>query len=356
MERAAGILGIGVYLPENVRRNDYWPAAVVDRWRQKSLHRIESVSIERTEGVQRALDAMAKLRNDPFNGSVERRVMDSDQWSSEMETVAAQRALADAGIDAAQIDALISFTLVPDYLCGPTGCVVHERLGLPQNCLTLSLDSACNSFPVQLTLADQMIRSGSARYVLLVQSAAFSRLVPDAAPVSPWLGDAATAVVVGPAPAGKGVLAATHRTDGTHAKGMVFGVPGKRWYEEGRTVCYAEDPEVAQVVILGAIDRARQVIPETLEKVGLRPSDVDFYGCHQGVPWLRPQTQEACGMDRARTVDTYTSFASVGAANLPLVMSVATREGLLREGDLVVLFSGGSGETWSSVALRWGRD
>jgi 3-oxoacyl-[acyl-carrier-protein] synthase III len=352
--QAAGIFGIGVYLPDTVRRNDWWPESVVKRWREKLVHRVERLPIPLTEGVQRALDAMSALKNDAFNGSVERRVMNAEQWSSEMETIAAQRALDDAGVAPSEIDAVISFTVCPDYLCGPTGAVVHQRLGLKQKCLTVSMESACNSFPVQLTLADQMIRSGRVRHVLLIQSAAFSKVVPIESPLSPWLGDGATAVVLGPVKEGYGVQTYAHGTDGSRHRAVVFGVPGKRWYEDGRVVCYSEDPAMAQAIILGSVDRAKDVIEDVLTQAGLTPEDVDFYACHQGVPWLRQVTQDFVGMTRARWVDTYTTFASLSAANIPLLMSIASREGTLRDGDRVTVFSGGTGETYAGVLLRWG--
>jgi 3-oxoacyl-[acyl-carrier-protein] synthase-3 len=190
---------------------------------------------------------------------------------------------------------------------------------------------------------------------LLVTSAAFSKLVPVDLPASPWFGDGATAVVVGSVGPDRGILAYTHGTDGTRCRGMIFGVPGKRWYEDGRVVLYPEDRSVARATILGSIDRGRDSILETLAKAGKEPNDVDFYACHQGVPWLRAVTQDYAGMTRARWVDTFAQFASLGAANLPFVMSIGERDRLLRDGDLVMLFSGGSGETWSSLLLRWGR-
>jgi 3-oxoacyl-[acyl-carrier-protein] synthase-3 len=337
-----------------VRRNDWWPEPIVARWREKALHRVEKLPIPLTDGVQLALDAMTRLRNDPFAGSVQRRIMGGEEWSSEMETAAARLALEDAQVDPREIDAVISFTVVPDYIAGPTGCIVHQRLGLPQSCLTISIDSACNSFPVQLTLADQMIRAGNARNVLLIQSAAFSRIVPIESPLSAWLGDGATAVVVGRVREGYGVLAHAHGTDGTRHKAVVHGVPGRRWYEEGRIVAYSEDPPMAQAIILGSIDRSKEVIPAVLANAGVRADQIDFYACHQGVPWLREITQSVTGMKNARWVDTFASFASLSAANIPLVMSFGKKEGLLRDGDLVMTFSGGTGETWSAALLRFG--
>ena len=73
------------------------------------------------------------------------------------------------------------------------------------------------------------------------------------------------------------------------------------------------------------------------------------------MPWLREVTQEYNGMTRARWVDTYKTFASLSGGNIPLLMNIAKREHLLRDGDLVLVFSGGTGETWSAVLMRWGR-
>jgi 3-oxoacyl-[acyl-carrier-protein] synthase-3 len=350
----AGILGIGVYLPETVRRNDWWPEHVVARWREKALHRVDSLPIPRTEGVERALAAMNELRDDPFNGAVERRVMAPEQWSSEMELAAAREALERSGIAPEQIDALISFTVVPDYLSVPTGAVLHQQLGLPTRCWTMSMEGACNSFPMQLTVADQAIRSGRMRHVLLVTSSAYSRLHPIEWTLGAWMGDGATAVVLGPVKEDRGILAYAHGTDGGAHKAVVHGVPGKRWYEDGRVVAYSEDRAAAQGVILGAVDRCKQVVTDALLKAGCTPHDVDFYAGHQGGPWLRRVTQEFTGMDRANWIDTFARFGNLGAANIPFILSLAEREGMLHDGDLVATFSAGSGQTYGSVALRWG--
>jgi 3-oxoacyl-[acyl-carrier-protein] synthase-3 len=82
---------------------------------------------------------------------------------------------------------------------------------------------------------------------------------------------------------------------------------------------------------------------------------VSFYASHQGTSWLRAVTQEFAGLGHARSVDTFPWAASVMGVNVPLVLAAAVREGKLREGDLAVAFSGGLGETWSSVVIRWGR-
>jgi 3-oxoacyl-[acyl-carrier-protein] synthase-3 len=350
----AGILGIGVHLPDTVRRNDWWPEAIVARWRERALHRVEKLPLPRTAGVDRALAAMNALRDDPFNGAVERRVMTTEQWSSEIEIPAAREALLRSGVPASEIDLVISFSVVPDYLSAPTGSFVHEQLGLPKRCMTTSIEGACNSFAMQLTLADQAIRSGRARHVLLITSAAYSKLIPVDFSLGAWMGDGATAVVLGPVREDRGILSYAHGTEPAGCKAMVFGIPGARWYDEGRVICYSEDKAAAQAVILGAVDRCKDVITDALAQISLEPKDVDFYAGHQGGPWLRPVTQEFTGMDNARTLDTFERFGNLGAANIPLILAMAEREKLLHDGDLVATFSAGSGQTYAGVALRWG--
>lgn len=352
----AGILGLGAYVPSIVRKNDWWPESVTSVWKRRALHlieRLEKIPVAHKPGMEAALEAMNLHRDDPFNGAVERRVMRDDEKSSDMEIAAAREALRDADVDPSEIDGVISFTLVPDHLCGPTGAVVHLALGLPKRCFTLSVEGACNSFAMQMALADQAIRSGAMKKILVITSVAFSRLVVREASLSAWCGDAATAVVVGEVPSERGILSFTHGTEGEGHNAMVFGIPGKRWYEEGRVICYSENRDMAQGMILGSVDRCKEVIDEALAKVGLTAKDVAFYAGHQGGPWLRRVTQQFAGMSNASFVDTYKSFGNLGAANIPMILSIAKREKLLKDGDLVASFSAGTGQTYSAMVLRW---
>src|SRR5262249_52979969 len=162
--------------------------------------------------------------------------------------------------------------------------------------------------PMQMTLADQAIRSGSMKHVLVITSVAYSRFCPVEASIGAWMGDAATAVVVGPVSEGRGILSYAHGTEGEGHKAMVLGSPKKRWYDEGRIIGYSEDKAMAQSIILGAVDRCKDVVTDALDKVDLKPNDVDFYAGHQGGPWLRRVTQEFTGMHRARSLDTFKMF------------------------------------------------
>jgi len=135
---------------------------------------------------------------------------------------------------------------------------------------------------------------------------------------------------------------------------MVFGTGrGKRWYDEGRIFGYSENPEMAQGIILGSVDRCKEAMDEALAKVNLTTKDVNFYAGHQGGPWLRRVTQEFAGMTNAKTIDTYKSLGNLGAANIPMILAVAKRENLLRDGDVVTTFTAGTGHLYSTMVMKW---
>ena len=357
-----GILGIGSHLPAEVRGNDWWPEAVVARWRQRQGGSFASPTglvgddgSALPEGARRIAEAIAADRDDPFQGVRERRIAPDGTYASDMEVAAARAALQRAAVDAAEIDFVLSYSTCPDYLMAPNACAVHHKLGLRRDCLSLATEGACNSFLIQLALAEQLLAGGRFSRGLLVQSSMCSRLVPTDQPSSAILGDAATAVVVGRVAEGYGLLGRSHATDGTHFNALAVGVPGRRWYEEGRNVFYAADKDVARKLILSVADRAREATGAALADAGLAARDVDFYASHQGTSWLRRVTQAHSGLDHARSFDTFPFAASVMGVNVPLVLALAEREGALVAGDLSVVFSGGLGETWSSLVMRWGR-
>jgi 3-oxoacyl-[acyl-carrier-protein] synthase-3 len=174
-------------------------------------------------------------------------------------------------------------------------------------------------------------------------------------PHDSWLGDAGTAVVLGPVAEGKGVLGWSHHTDGTLYKALVCGIPGKRWFDEGAVIAYSEDHAQNLNMVTKIVDRAQQVVGESLTAAGLDHAQVDFFACHQAFLWLRRVAQSCLGLGHARTVDTFPWAGTVSAANLPLVLSVGEREGHLHDGDVVAMFQGGTGMTWSGMVLRWGQ-
>jgi 3-oxoacyl-[acyl-carrier-protein] synthase-3 len=355
-DSGVGILSIASYLPPAIRRNDWWPEAVVQTWRERIVARVFSSADKNedpdTPGVRLVKEAMETVRADPFQGSVERRVVADAMASSDMEAEAGREAIRRAGIDPGEVDLLLVHSTTPDFLNVANACLVHEKLGLGRQCFSSSLEGMCNAFLLQLCLAEGSIRGG-ARYALLIQSSAMSRLVRVEDQHSPWFGDGATAVVVGPVGAGRGILGRGHLTDGSLYGGIVCGVPERRWHE-GPVYAYLQSPAKARQMILLTADMGIEVVDKAMAQAGLRPEEIAFYASHQATLWFRKVTQQTLQLDRARSVDTFPFTASLSGSNIPFMLELGAGEGLLRSGDNVVMMSGAAGLTSSGVVLRWG--
>lgn len=356
---AVGILGLGTYLPEDVRTNDWWPPEVVARWREKMAHRATQAepgsASEGSEGSQRTLAALAGLADDPFRGARERRVMPDGMTCFEMEARAARQAMANAGVTAGQVDAILTQTPVPEHLMLNGACVTHRLLGLPRRCMAMGTEAACNAFALHATLARSLIASGTARHVLSVHSSAITRVHGNTEPHSAWWGDGAAAAIFGPVAAGKGLIAAAHHVDGSGCDALVLGVPGHRWWTAGEITTYSIDRAATRAMLLTITDRSRQALHTALAEAQLRPEDVGFYAAHQGTAWLAQVTADHAGLVNARTIVTFPELANMNSANVPFILAEGERRGLLRDGTVTATFSGGLGETWSSLVLRWGR-
>lgn len=361
MDTKVGILGLGAFLPPEVRHNDWWPAEVVAGWRSaregvQHLERaIEHAPLEVTPGVAAVTAAMSAQAADPFLGATRRHVMPAGMTTTDMEERAARDAIARAEVDAAEIDLVLTYSAAPEHQLSNPACALHHRLGLRRNAFALHTDGAQHAFMLQLSIAEAMIAAGQARCALLVQSSALSRLLDYREPASTMFGDGATAVVVGRVSPGRGLLASTHRADGRYPSGLAASVRGGAWYDEGRAFLHVADPAGMREVLLGSVDAATESVAAALAACVRRADEVDVFVMHQGMPWLRALVQQHTGLERARTIDTFGTTAHLFAAFVPSALLAAEQQGVVSAGDLVVLAGGGNGQTYGAAVLRWGR-
>jgi len=355
---SASIYGVGYYLPEPVRPNSWWPENIVSQWttrREAALTKPQPDAGELPDGAHLVLREMAALAKDVFNGARERRVMPDGMVSSEMETAAAKHALEVSGVNARDIGLVMTSPQLPDYLNVPTAPVVHRNLGLASECMSTGIESGCNGFQVQLNFAEKLISAGQIRYALLVSSCGAQHVLRPEDPQSAWFGEGATAVVLGPSEK-HGILSVSHRTDGDYYRAVVLGRPNSRWYCSGEApFLYADEPGAGRRMFLNLPHHGKEVLDSALAAAGATPDDVDFFAAHQGTSWLRKVTQEHVGMNRAKFVDTFAWTGSLASGNIPFVMALGQQEGLLREGDLVATYAGGTGLSYGAIVLRWGR-
>ncbi len=349
-----GIFGVGAYLPPEVRANDWWPREIVARWQERRRRYFPEA--QREAGPSGLFTEMAAYDDDPFQGAQQRRVMDATMRSSDMEAQAARTAIERAGVDPREIGFVLSSSLVPDHLTTNQAAIIHRKVGgLRPSCLTLAADSVCSSFLHQLILAEGLLSAGEARYGLLVQSAACSRILPREEPFSPMLGDAATAVVVGKTSTGRGLRSHETFVDGTYCDGFICGVPDKSWYEEGNIVAYAPNPKRTREMMIQCCEQAPGVMNAALAKAQLTTQDVGFFSSHQPTAWAGPTIKKLLGLSAARSIDTFRWTASVVACSIPMQLSVAEAEGILQPGSVIACYSFAVGMTAAAAVLTWGR-
>lgn len=353
-----GLVSVATYLPSEIRTNAWWSEDTVERWRTARPPGAPPPLPEpTTPAMQRVLARLAQQAADPFHGVVARRVAGAHETATELERQAAERAIAIAEARGAfrrdDIGALLTHSAVPDYLMSNPAAALHAALGLPRRCLALQADAASHSFMAQLTVAEQMIASGRARYVLLVQSSAASRLIDDANPLAPMFGDGAAAVIVGRVAHG-GILANVQHTNGHWPRALIASVPGARWFDPGALALHSADPAGAREVFLRTVDFACDVVGDALREAAVDAAAVDFFAVHQGTPWLRTLAQDVLGLTRARAIDTFANTGYLFGVSIPLVLETAERAGAIARGDRVVLYGGGVGATYGAVVVRWG--
>lgn len=356
--KSASVLAIGSFLPPEVRTNDWWPQAVVDKWKETQARHLSRAKFDdddvRSEGARLTMQSMLPLAEDVFKGTRERRVMPDGMVSSDMELAAAEEAIRRAGIAREEIGLLMVYSQLPDYFSVPNSTLLHKKLSLRNDCMALGTESACNAFMHQYSLAEKLIRTGAVRYALLVQSAGAGHSIPKDEQHSLWFGDGATAVIVGPAADGDGILGEAHFTDGSYAKALLTGSPGKRWWQGDPVSTYVGSPIQARKMLMMIADLAKQSIHAALQNAKLRPEDVNYYATHQSTAWFRQSTQAYAGLTNARSMDSFSWTASMAACNVPFVLELGEREGLLSKGDIVAMHSGGSGTVYSGLIVRWG--
>ncbi|HEY4181178.1 MAG TPA: 3-oxoacyl-[acyl-carrier-protein] synthase III C-terminal domain-containing protein [Kofleriaceae bacterium] len=352
-----GILSVGTYIPPTVRTNEFWSRATVDEWTERMAARVtrgDALPTDISDGARLTIEAMTAYAKDPFRGARKRHTL-GDMSIHEAETRAAREAIQRAGLRPDEIDVILTETMVPEQLLVNCAAVVHKALELPARCMAIMTSVACNGFAMHATMAKALIASGQARNVLSVVGCGTTRVVDSAEPDSAWWGDGAAAVVFGPVSEGRGILSAIHHTDGTASNALVIGIPGKHWWDQGQNTLHSADRSHTRTMLMGLADRARDAIHASISAAGLQPTDIDFYASHQGTVWLADVTKKHAGLDRAQTLSTFSAFGHLGSVNIPLILSIAEKEGMLRDGMLLTTFTGGVGETWSSMCFRWGR-
>ena len=316
------LAGVGAYLPERIVSNDELSRTVEtsDEWIR-----------ERT-------------------GIAQRHIAGPHETAAFMATAASHAALADAGAEASEVDAIILATSTPDQAFPATALRVQAALGITRG-FGFDLAAACAGFIYALSVADGMIRVGQAHGVLVIGSEVYSRILN-------WqdrgtcvlFGDGAGAVYLraghGSGSIDRGILSTHLHAQGTLGDILyVDGAVGQR-HKPGHLVMNGRE------VFRHAVIRLAEAVEEALAANGLTRRDIDWLVPHQANRRIIDAMGRKLGLPPERVVITVDRHANTSAASVPLALAEACRDGRIRKGDLVLMEALGGGLTWGSALVR----
>lgn len=320
----ARVIGCGAYLPQIVLTNDQLAKKVdtSDAW------------IRERTGIR------------------ERHIAGEGEKTSDLALAASRAALIDAGIDAGEIDMVIVATTTPDETFPAVATRVQARLGMTRGA-AFDVQAVCSGFIYGLSVADNMIRGGQAKTVLLVGAESMSRLLD-------W-NDRTTCVLFGDG-AGAIVLQAYDGNGDNSDQGVL----NTRLFSDGRLHDYLyTDGGVSSTGTTGllrmagkevfkhAVTNISAAISASVGTAGLTIADIDWFVPHQANQRILDGTARKLGIPPEKVISTVALHGNTSAASVPLALVTAVRDGRIQRGDLLLLEAMGGGFTWAAGLIRW---
>jgi 3-oxoacyl-[acyl-carrier-protein] synthase-3 len=330
------IAGIGHYVPDNV---------VTNQDLTKIMDTTDEWIVERT-------------------GIHERRWIDptTDDSPSVMATKASRMAIKNAGLTPDDIDFIVLATLSPDYYFPGPGVMVQEQLGIKE-IGALDVRNQCSGFVYSLSVADQFIKTGMYKNVLVIGTENHSGGLDKTTRgrnVSVIFGDGAGAVVLQRCDEkGRGILSTHLHSEGKHAKELALEGPNTaHWVDK---MIKENDPTDesyypymnGNFVFKHAVTRFAEVIDEALDANGFKAADINLLVPHQANLRISQFIAHKMQLREDQVYNNIMRYGNTTAASIPIALSEAWQEGKVKEGDLICLAAFGSGFTWASALIRW---
>jgi 3-oxoacyl-[acyl-carrier-protein] synthase-3 len=260
---------------------------------------------------------------------------------------ACKRALEAAGLQPDDIGLIVLATATPDQTFPSSATKVQAMLGI-SDCIAFDVHAVCTGFLYALTVADSMLRGGSAKRALVIGSETFSRILDwEDRTTCVLFGDGAGAIVLEAEEGEAGILSTSLHADGRH-NGLLFVDGGP-----STTGTVGKLRMKGREVFRHAVVNLADVLNTVLGRAGLTAADVDWVVPHQANARILDATAKKLGLPPEKVVVTVDRHANTSAASVPLALDVAVRDGRIKRGDLLVLEAMGGGFTWGAAALRY---
>jgi 3-oxoacyl-[acyl-carrier-protein] synthase-3 len=330
------ITGLGYYVPDNVVTND-------------DLSRIMDTNdewIQERTGIQER-----------------RHIVPGEDTTTTMGVKAARIAIERSGVAITDIDFVVFATLSPDYYFPGPGVLVQRDLGM-NTVGALDVRNQCSGFVYAISVADQYIKTGMYKNILVIGSEVQSTgldMTDRGRSVSVIFGDGAGAAVLSrEEDLTKGILSTHLHSEGQHAEELVVKAPGMggRWITDILSENNPDDESYfpymnGQFVFKNAVVRFSEVINEGLDANNLQVSDINMLIPHQANLRISQFIQKKFGLTDDQVFNNIQKYGNTTAASVPIALTEAWEQGKIKSGDLVILAAFGSGFTWASAVIRW---
>lgn len=315
-----GITGLGVHVPERIVTNDDLAKAVdtSDEW------------IRERTGIR------------------ERRMAADHEALTDIALPAARLALADAGVEAEEIDLVICATVTPDMMFPTASALIADTLGMPR-AAAFDLLAGCTGFVYAVAQAYGMLASGVSKKALVVGGDVLSKILDwDDRSTLVLFGDGAGAVVLERVERG-GFLGFELGADGGGGEFLWYPGSGSRHFDDPGALLKMNGREVFKFATRIMVFSAQQILAEC----GKTVDDIDVYIPHQANKRIIDYAADKLGMPMEKTVVNVERFGNTSSGSIPLALADAREEGRLRDGALVLMTGMGAGLTWGSALLEW---
>ncbi|MDP6570743.1 MAG: beta-ketoacyl-ACP synthase III [Candidatus Marinimicrobia bacterium] len=293
-------------------------------------------------------------------GIEERRYVESGVGPSDLAIPATEQALLAAGLTVKDIDFIIFATSTPDYYAPGSGCLLQEKMGFGE-IGALDVRVQCSGFVYGLSIAEQYIRTGMFKHILLigaeVQSTAMD-LTTEGRDTAVIFGDGAGAAIISATEEDRGILSTHLHTDGRYVKELWLEAPAskaghprisKNDLDEGKQYLKMNGREVFR----HAVTRFPEVIIEALKKNKIEQKDIGLLIPHQANLRITQMIQKKMGLRDDQVMSNIHKYGNTTAGTIPIALGEAIEEGRISEGDIVVFASFGSGFSWASAVMKW---
>ena len=293
-------------------------------------------------------------------GIKERRYVEKGVGPSDLAISATEQALKAAGLTVSDIDFIIFATSTPDFYAPGSGCVLQEKMGFNE-IGALDIRVQCSGFIYGLSIAEQYIRTGNFKNILLigaeVQSTAMN-LTDEGRDTAIIFGDGSGAAIISATEENKGILSTHMHSEGKYLKELWLEAPAsnaghpritREVLDEGKQYLKMNGKEVFR----HAITRFPEVINEALEANNLTSENINLLIPHQANLRITQMVQKRLGLSNDQVFSNIHKYGNTTAATIPIALAEAFNEGRIKEGDILVLAAFGAGFTWASAIMKW---